>query len=135
MESTQLWEVLLLVRVVECEPTNRVTNSPVIYEPDLIARRDRIYRQLSTLDGTDVQMRKRVRRHDTLIAHMEVSYSTARKRWYHSPRFRKDEEGKSGRASMDTKESRDEFVRKGLEQERAVMRTKGGSEKTAIELE
>jgi hypothetical protein len=121
--------------MAECELASSVANNPVIYEPDLVARRDRIYEQLSTLDRTDVQLRKRVRRHDTLIAHMEVSYSTAHKRWYRSPRFQKDGEGKPGRASMETKESRDEFVRKGLEQERAVMRTKGGSEKTAIELE
>ncbi|KAF2631927.1 hypothetical protein BU25DRAFT_445105 [Macroventuria anomochaeta] len=107
----------------------------MIYEPDLIARRDHIHGQLSAMDRADAHLRKRVRRHDTLMAHMEAAYSTARKIWYRSPRFQKEGEVKLGRASMETRESRDEFVRKGLAHERAAIRMKGASEETAIELD
>lgn len=65
---------------------------------------------------------------------MEVAYSTARKIWYRSPQIQK-EEGKSVKKSMETEESRDEFVRNVLARERATMHPKGASEETAIELD
>ena len=114
----------------------RTADMTVIYEPDLVNRRDNIHERLSASDRNDAQLRKRVRRHDTLIMHMEVGYSAACKRWYHNPRqVSKGGEEKSVRASMETKDSRDEFVRKGLEQEKAAMRIDGGSHGTAIELD
>ena len=112
-----------------------IANSSVIYEPDLMSRQNHIHGQLSPADRIDSQLRKRVRRHDTLVAHMEVAYCSARKMWYQCPRFQKKGEEKSVRTSMETKESRDEFVREGLARERAAMCTEGASEEIAIKLD
>ena len=54
------------------------------------------------------------------MAHMETGYSAARKTWYQSPVTQK--EGKVLKKSLETKESRDEFVRKAFEVEWAEMR-------------
>jgi hypothetical protein len=50
----------------------------VIYEPELIVRRDHIHGRLNDVDRVDASLRKRIRRHDGLIAHMEIAYSTRR---------------------------------------------------------
>ena len=134
MVNIRSWVVSLPVRITLFKSALYSTNSIVIYEPDLIARRNIIHGCLSDVDRLETNLRKRIRRHDALIAHMEIIYSTRRKLWYLSPRIVKEGEGRSGRASLLTKESRNEFVRKGLEQERAAMRLKGASEETAIEL-
>ncbi|XPS75185.1 hypothetical protein M3J09_007292 [Ascochyta lentis] len=107
----------------------------MIYEPDLVARRDYVHERLSSVKRLDANLRKRVRRHDRLIAHMEMAYSTARRAWCRSPRVQKEGHGRTGRSSMETQESRDEFVRKSLKEERTAMCTEGFSEKTAIRLE
>lgn len=107
----------------------------MIYEPDLVSRRDWIHSQLGCNDRDVAQLRKRIRRHDNLMAHMEITYYTGRKKWCQSPRWREEGERKPVRASMMTEESRDDFVRKGLEHECAIMGMKGSSEETAIELE
>jgi hypothetical protein len=107
----------------------------VIYEPELIVRRDHIHGRLNDVDRVDASLRKRIRRHDGLIAHMEIAYSTRRKLWYRSIRIQKQGEEKVWRGSMESQESRDEFVKMGLEKEWAAMRIEGASEETAIELE
>lgn len=117
-----------------CQCASRIANSLVIYEPDLVARRDTIHGCLSDVDRLETNLRKRIRRQERLVAHMEIAYCARRKLWYRSPRILKDGE-KPGRASMLTKEGRDEFVRKALEQERAAMRMKGTSEGAAIEID
>lgn len=106
----------------------------MIYEPDLASRRDYIHRQLEPKDRDVAQLRKRVRRHDTLMAHMEMAYHAGRKTWYRAPRWLAEGEGKTLRASMKTRESRAAFVREGLQYEHKVMGMGGTSEKTAIVL-
>ena len=54
---------------------------------------------------------------------MEIAYSAARKTWYRSPVIQK--EGKFLKKSLETKESRDEFVRKTFEAEWAERREEG----------
>lgn len=76
------------------------------------------------VNNTNAQ--RRIRRHDQLIAHMEVAYSAARKIWYRSPLIQK--EGKPVKKSLETKESRDEFVRRTLEAEWAAMSSEIGRE-------
>ncbi|KZM28586.1 uncharacterized protein EKO05_0001426 [Ascochyta rabiei] len=107
----------------------------MIYEPDLVARRDYIHGRLSSVDKLDTSLRKRIRRHDGLIAHMEVAYYASRRAWYRSPRAQKGGHENSERASMETRESRDEFVRKVLREEWTAMRTEGVSEKTDVDLD
>jgi hypothetical protein len=93
----------------------------VIYKPDLIARRRYMGNLLGFMEGIHIKSikkaQKRVRRHDQLMAHMETAYSAARKTWYYSPVIQK--EGQSLKKSLETKQSRDEFVRKAFEVERA----------------
>lgn len=110
-----------------------ITDSLVLYEPDLISRRSQIHSQLDHTNRIDTQLRKRVRRHDTLMLHMGIAYDTAHKRWY--KRWREEGSTKLARASMETRESRDEYVKRGLAYERTVMGMKGCSEESAIELE
>lgn len=136
MGSFQSWVESPLVSVTNlCSITGLSDNMLVIYEPDFIARRNCIQGCLSERDRLGVSLRQRVRRHEALIAHMEIAYSTACKTWYRRPCAHEKGEEKSGRASMKTQESRNEFVRKGLEHERALMHTKGSSESMAIEID
>ncbi|KAF3043459.1 hypothetical protein E8E12_008879 [Didymella heteroderae] len=94
----------------------------MIYEPDLIARRQYLGSLLDDLEGSgNIGAQRRIRRHDQLMAHMEVAYSATRKVWYQSPLIRK--EGKPLRKSLETKESRDAFVRSTLKAEWAAMST------------
>lgn len=86
------------------------------------------------MDRLNTNLRKRIRRHDVLVAHMEVVYSTRRKMWYRNPQAQKKEEEKPSRASMATQDSRAEFVQKGLMQERTAMGIRGAFE-TAIQLD
>jgi hypothetical protein len=104
----------------------------VIYEPDLIARRRYIRNLLGDIEGINGNnnAQRRVRRHDQLIAHMEIAYSSARKMWYQSPLIQK--EGRSLKKSLETKERRDEFVRNTLEAEWAAMSTKIGREEDEL---
>ncbi|KAJ4986917.1 hypothetical protein SVAN01_07595 [Stagonosporopsis vannaccii] len=106
----------------------------MIYEPDLAIRQEHVHGQLDPADRTEAQLRKRIRRHNTLMAHTEISYSTARKRWCRASRLQEEGKEKSVRASMETKESREEFVRQGLALERAAVHIPGASEEPAIEL-
>lgn len=109
-------------------------NNSVIYEPDLLARRDYLHHHLGILhDPDNICARKRVRRHDQLIIHMEVAYSTSRKVWYRSPQIQ-SEVRKSVKKSMQTEESRETFVQNTLASERASMYSQDMSEETAIEL-
>lgn len=108
----------------QCESPN-FANNPVIYEPDLIARRrylGNVLGDLERVNNTNAQ--RRIRRHDRLMAHMEIAYSTARKIWHRSPLIQK--EGKHVKKTLETKESRDEFVRNTLEAEWAAMSTQIG---------
>ncbi|KAH6615017.1 hypothetical protein C7974DRAFT_379905 [Boeremia exigua] len=105
----------------------------MIYEPDLASRRDDIHSQLRSVDMTEEQLRKRVRRHNKLIAHMEVTYDPVSKFWYRASKSQKNGQ-KPAKGSMQTAESRDKFVRIGLADERAAMHTQGASEETPIEL-
>ncbi|KAF1923913.1 uncharacterized protein M421DRAFT_425245 [Didymella exigua CBS 183.55] len=109
----------------------------MIYEPDLVARGDYLHGLLGLLDHTDNSTaRRRVRRHDLLMMHMEVAYSTARKIWYRkSPSLREEGKAPAVRKSMETRESRDAFVRDALASERASLHSQGASEDTAIELD
>ncbi|KAJ8117590.1 hypothetical protein OPT61_g1243 [Boeremia exigua] len=108
----------------------------MIYEPDLISRRDYILSQLSSTDRTESQLRKRIRRHDALTTHMEIGYSIHRKAWLrsHIPMPR-DEVNYPVRPSMRTGESRDEFVRKTLAYELTTMHVQGASEDVPIEFD
>ncbi|KAJ4380558.1 hypothetical protein N0V86_003917 [Didymella sp. IMI 355093] len=82
---------------------------------------------LGFLEGPEsIDAQKRIRRHDQLMAHMEIAYSTARKVWFRISQIQK--EGKTLKKSLATKESRDEFVRNALKTEWATMSTKGSSE-------
>lgn len=116
------------------QPTLMANGSLVIYEPELAARRDLIHGCLTDSDRFETNLRKRIRRHDALIMHLEIRYTTRNKRWYESSRRQADYEGKSIRASLLTRESRDEFVRNALKQERAAMRMECASQETAIAL-
>ncbi|KAF3047890.1 hypothetical protein E8E11_009229 [Didymella keratinophila] len=94
----------------------------MIYKPDLIARRRYLGNLLGFIEGINAnnKAQRRVRRHDQLMAHMEIAYSSAHRTWYRSPVIQK--EGKSLKKSLETKESRDEFVRKTFEAEWAERR-------------
>lgn len=98
-------------------------------------RQKHIHNQLDLADRTEVHLRKRIRRHDALMAHMRSAYSTACKKWNLVSRLQEGRNETSVKASMETKESRDAFVRQGLALERAAMHIKGVSEDTAIELD
>lgn len=121
----------------QCGFYGAFTNSSVIYEPDLIVRRDHIHSFLGLLDRpNNSTARKRIRRHDLLMMHMELGYSAAHKIWYrNTPPARKEGVGKMVRKSMETRESRDAFVRDVLASEQASLRRQGASEETAIELD
>jgi hypothetical protein len=110
-----------------CEFTRKLTNHSVIYEPDLIARQRYLVSLLGSLEGPEsIGAQKRIRRHDQLMAHMEIAYSTARKVWFRNPQTQK--EGKTLKKSLATKESREEYVRNALKTEWATLSTKGSCE-------
>ncbi|KAF2993608.1 hypothetical protein E8E13_001608 [Curvularia kusanoi] len=106
----------------------------MFYEPDLASRRDYIHSQLSDEDRLDKPLKTRVRRHEVLIRHMSVAYSTSQKRWYRT-QFYDEVVSRPGRRSLETKESREEFVRKQIAFERDQMGMEGSSEENAIELD
>lgn len=136
-----------------------LADRPVIYEPDVIARRRHLGALLGDIEeANNAEAQKRIRRHDQLMAHMEIAYSAALKVWHRSPLAQK--EGKTVKKSLETRESRDEFVRTTLKAEwaamsgktspeeefdeflrgsikedRAVVYTQGATQETSIEIE
>lgn len=109
----------------------------LIFEPDLIARRDLIHSRLGEKNSKDaVYLRRRCAAHDRLIAHMDIYYCHQRRMWRAAGRLeRENYEDRPGPSkSMQTKESRKEYVEKGLWKEWAAMRMGGSSEDDAIEL-
>ncbi len=100
----------------------------VIYEPHLAARRDYILGLLSDDDRLNVNIRKRIRRHDELNRHMGSDYLPGLKVWT------KGFYGRPVKPSMETPESKDKFVKAGLQKEWAAMGIKGVLADTYIEL-
>ena len=79
-------------------------------------------------------LRKRLRRHQTLMRHMTTMYSSHLQLWCKAAHH--DEVvDKPARSSLKTPESREDYVRKALTFERHVMGMKGSSEDNALELE
>ena len=106
----------------------------MIYEPDLISRRDYIHSQLIEADRHPSVLRRRVRRHESLMRHMAITYSTNLQLWCKAAHH--DEVvSVPRRKSLKTPESREEYVQKALTFERHVMGMKGSSDENAIELE
>jgi hypothetical protein len=106
----------------------------VVYEPDLMSRRDYIHSQLIESDRHPSVLRKRIRRHETLMRHMTITYSTHLQLWCKTA-YHDEVVNSPGRSSLKTPESREEYVRKALTFERHVIGMMGSSEDNAIELE
>jgi len=120
--------------VSRCDLRYKTTNGTVIYEPDLISRQNYIHKHLNEADRHPSVLRRRVRRHETLMRHMAIAYSTHLQLWCKTVSH--DEVvSRPGRSSLKTPESREEYVRKALTFEHHVMGMKGSSEDNAIELE
>ena len=66
-------------------------------------------------------LRKRIRRHETLVLHMTTTYITHLQLWCRSP-YHDEVVSRPGRRSLETPESREEYVRKAITYERHVMK-------------
>ncbi|OSS49718.1 hypothetical protein B5807_06166 [Epicoccum nigrum] len=106
----------------------------MVYEPDLVSRRDYIHSQLIEPDRHPSMLRKRIRRHETLMRHMTITYSTRLQLWCRTA-YCDEVVSRPGRPSLEMPESREEYVRTALAYERLVMGMKGSSEDNAIKLE
>jgi hypothetical protein len=112
----------------------------VISEPDVIARSEMIHSLLGYGKAHDlVYMRRRSAAHERIIAHMRVFYSSRYQIWIKKPKFTmsstSDKPPPKLPKSMQTKESREEYIEKQLEIERAALGVSGSSKEIPIELE
>ncbi|KAF2131487.1 hypothetical protein P153DRAFT_365069 [Dothidotthia symphoricarpi CBS 119687] len=109
----------------------------MISEADIITRRELIHSRLGEVNSTDaVYLRRRCAAHERLIAHMDILYNCRYRTWAAARRFVKKDSGEESTRckSMLTKESREEYVEKGLWKEWAAMRMGGSSEEDAVDI-
>lgn len=111
----------------------------MISEPDVIARRDLLYSLLGDKAQDKDYMRRRSAAHERIITHMRVFYWSEGNKWVKKPKMvlnpTPNKSPPKLPKSMQTKESREEYVRKHLEKEREALGMAGSSAEKAIELD
>ena len=112
----------------------------MVSEPDVVSRSRLIHSLLGDEKSQDlVFMRQRTAAHERIITHMQVFYSSEYQKWLKKPKITmslsSDKPPAKAPKSMQTKESREDYIEKHLEIERAALGVEGSSKETPIELE
>jgi hypothetical protein len=117
----------------------RTDQAIVISEPDVVSRSRLIHNLLGDEKANDlVYMRRRNAAHERIITHMRVFYSSEYQKWIKKPKVMmsssSDKPPPKLPKSMQTKESREEYIEKHLEIERAALGVRGSSKEMPLEL-